>query len=100
MFFDLISINDRSVRTVVKSKISNHLVVPMKNSRKSKFKGYMAPVGLLKFIEQICHISSFLEIVKAHLVVNWKSSFHVWKAYILFIARRNLYDTSRNCGSL
>ena len=38
-FFDFIVLNDRSSQTIVKSKISNHFVVPMKNGSKNKFKG-------------------------------------------------------------
>ncbi len=38
-FFDFIVLNDRSSQTIVKSKISNHLVVPMGNGSKNKFKG-------------------------------------------------------------
>jgi hypothetical protein len=41
-FFDFIVLNERSIQTIVKSKILDHLVViPMKNASKNKFKGYI-----------------------------------------------------------
>jgi len=36
-FLDFIILNDRSSQSIVKSKISNHLVVPMKNGAKINF---------------------------------------------------------------
>jgi hypothetical protein len=37
-FFDFILLNEKSSQTIVKSKISNHLVVPTENDSKNKFK--------------------------------------------------------------